>query len=152
MLKSDEPLSNFALNFNQRRYTEGPVASAPAGGPFDGYTVDANALGWAYACASSRAFRVAGPDRPAAMLPLIDVANHSFAPSAVVRPALGQGPGAIEMVAVGKSHYCPSRHPTHLESLSIDPMASFDVGEANFARLSTDTRFVRSLLELNDIL
>ena len=24
------------------------MASAPAGGPFDGYTVDANALGWAY--------------------------------------------------------------------------------------------------------
>lgn len=71
----------------------------PRGGPFDGFTVDANALGWAYACASSRAFRVAGPDRPAAMLPLVDVANHSFAPSAEVRPSLGLGPGAIEMVA-----------------------------------------------------
>ena len=50
------------------QFASGPLAAAtgaPHGGPFDGYTVDANALGWAYACASSRAFRVAGPDLPA---------------------------------------------------------------------------------------
>ena len=67
--------------------------------PFDGYSVGADTLGWAFACASSRAFRVAGEGKPAAMLPLIDVANHSFEPSAEVRPALGEGPGTIEMVA-----------------------------------------------------
>ena len=89
--------SRFLISF-----ANGPLAaavSAPHGGPFDGFAVDANALGWAFACASSRAFRVGGPHLPAAMLPLVDVANHSFEPSAVVRPALGLGPGAIEMVA-----------------------------------------------------
>ena len=86
--------SRFLVNF-----ARGPLAAASGashGGPFDGRTVDANALGWAYACASSRAFRIAGPEYPAAMLPLIDVANHSFDPTAMVRPAPG---GAIEMAA-----------------------------------------------------
>ena len=40
-----------------------------------------------------------GEGKPAAMLPLIDVANHSFEASAEVRAAVGEGPGAIEMVA-----------------------------------------------------
>jgi hypothetical protein len=69
--------------------------------PFSGLDVSADALGWATACASSRAFRVAGPDHPPAMLPLIDVANHSFEPTATVRPAFGDGVarGAVELAA-----------------------------------------------------
>ena len=69
--------------------------------PFSGLDVSADALGWATACASSRAFRVAGPDHPPAMLPLIDVANHSFEPTATVRPAFGEGVGrgAVELAA-----------------------------------------------------
>ena len=87
-------------------YSSGPLKDVTAGKdgktesvPFDGYSVGADALGWAFACASSRAFRVAGEGKPAAMLPLIDVANHSFEASAEVRAAMGEGPGAIEMVA-----------------------------------------------------
>ncbi|GIL70677.1 hypothetical protein Vretimale_3773 [Volvox reticuliferus] len=56
------------------------------GDPFGGVTVDINAMGWALACVSSRAFRTRGPSHPAAMLPLIDMANHSFAPNAEVLP------------------------------------------------------------------
>ena len=69
--------------------------------PFSGLDVSADALGWATACASSRAFRVAGPDQPPAMLPLIDVANHSFEPTATVRPGFGEGVGrgAVELAA-----------------------------------------------------
>lgn len=33
------------------------------------------------AVTTSRAFRVRGPDKPAAQLPLIDMCNHSFAPN-----------------------------------------------------------------------
>ena len=76
-------------------------ADAESSSPFSGLAVSADALGWATACASSRAFRVAGPDHPPAMLPLIDVANHSFEPTATVRPAFGDGVdrGAVELAA-----------------------------------------------------
>ena len=37
--------------------------------------------GWALAVVTSRAFRVRGPTQPAAMLPLIDMCNHSFQPN-----------------------------------------------------------------------
>eukprot|EP00873_Tetraselmis_striata_P016283 jgi/Tetstr1/436547/TSEL_002702.t1 len=64
--------------------------------PFGGQIVDANALGWALAVVTSRAFRTKGPDHPAAMLPLIDMCNHSFKPNCEIRPVRG---GAVELVA-----------------------------------------------------
>ncbi|WIA31032.1 hypothetical protein OEZ86_001070 [Tetradesmus obliquus] len=66
-----------------------------AADPFDGVTVDTNSLGWALAVVTSRAFRVAGPAAPAALLPLIDMANHSFEPNCEVVPV----PGGVAMVA-----------------------------------------------------
>lgn len=45
---------------------------------------------------SSSAYRVAGPDQPAAMLPLIDMANHSFDNNCGARP---HDDGGIEMYA-----------------------------------------------------
>lgn len=56
--------------------------------------IDANALGWAMACCSSRAFRIRGPEHPASLLPLIDMCNHSFEPNAKVRPS---SKGGMEM-------------------------------------------------------
>lgn len=53
------------------------------------------APGWALAVVSSRAFRVAGPQSPAALLPLIDMANHSFEPNCEVLPV----PGGVAMAA-----------------------------------------------------
>lgn len=52
--------------------------------PFHGLVVDANLLGWALAAVTSRAFRIGGMDRPATMLPLMDMANHSFRPNAKI--------------------------------------------------------------------
>ena len=40
------------------------------------------------AVTTSRAFRVRGPHKPAAQLPLIDMCNHSFAPNCQARLAL----------------------------------------------------------------
>jgi hypothetical protein len=47
-------------------FAEGALAH-----PFRGQAVDANSLGWAMAAVSSRAFRVHGPTKPAALLPLV---------------------------------------------------------------------------------
>lgn len=68
-------------------FASGPIANAAAeeAPPFAGATVDANALGWAMSAVSSRVFKVRGPDQPASMLPLIDIANHSFEPNVKVR-------------------------------------------------------------------
>lgn len=49
---------------------------AKAGGALAG--VDANALGWAMACCSSRAFRTRGNNHPASLLPLIGTARLSY--------------------------------------------------------------------------
>jgi hypothetical protein len=51
--------------------------------------------GWALAVVTSRAFRVSGPAAPAALLPLIDMANHSFDPNCEVVPV----PGGVAMIA-----------------------------------------------------
>ncbi|KAG2482949.1 hypothetical protein HYH03_018174 [Edaphochlamys debaryana] len=69
-----------------------PLPGSPAD-PFGGARVDINALGWALACVSSRAFRTRGPSHPAALLPLVDMANHSFDPNAEVLPVEGGGVG-----------------------------------------------------------
>jgi hypothetical protein len=53
-----------------------------AADPFGGVAVDVNALGWALACVTSRAFRLR---ERRALLPLIDMADHSFEPNAEVR-------------------------------------------------------------------
>ena len=55
------------------------------------------APGWALAVVTSRAFRVAGPNQPAAMLPLIDMCNHSFAPNCKLQPVDG---GDLQLVAL----------------------------------------------------
>jgi Rubisco LSMT substrate-binding/SET domain len=75
-----------------------PIRGNEAQDPFEGVEIDANALGWALAAVTSRAFRTRGPDQPAAMLPLIDMANHSFDPNAKIT---GQGgtSGAFQMVS-----------------------------------------------------
>lgn len=49
--------------------------------PFSGVDIDVNGLGWGLAVVTSRAFRTRGPDKPAALLPLIDMCNHSFEPN-----------------------------------------------------------------------
>ncbi|GFR48096.1 hypothetical protein Agub_g9781, partial [Astrephomene gubernaculifera] len=67
--------------------------------PFGGVPIDINALGWAMACVTSRAFRTRGPAQPSAMLPLIDMANHSFEPNAEVLPISG---GALGLFAKRK--------------------------------------------------
>ncbi|GAB4816663.1 hypothetical protein N2152v2_003709 [Parachlorella kessleri] len=72
----------------------GPLQGTPQD-PFEGATVDANALGWALGVVTSRAFRTRGPAHPAAMLPLIDMANHSFEPNCKIAAA-GSG---VSMVA-----------------------------------------------------
>jgi histone-lysine N-methyltransferase SETD3 len=51
---------------------------------------------------TSRAFRVRGPDYPAALLPLIDMANHSFDPNCEVLPvatSTGAPKGSVAMFA-----------------------------------------------------
>jgi histone-lysine N-methyltransferase SETD3 len=110
-------------------FANGPLAAASAdtaseGELFGGATVDANALGWALAAVSSRAFRRAAPagaaclailccafashlavpmcrvrgtGAPASMLPLIDICNHSFEPNVEVKPAAG---GALALRAL----------------------------------------------------
>lgn len=49
------------------------------------------------AVVTSRAFRVAGPMQPAAMLPLIDMCNHSFQPNCTLK-ALPNGD--LQLVAL----------------------------------------------------
>lgn len=68
--------------------------------PFGGCRVDLNAMGWALAAVSSRAFRTRGPAHPAAMLPLVDMANHSFDPNVEVLPVEG-GVGLFARKKVG---------------------------------------------------
>ncbi len=52
--------------------------------PFGGQQVDASALGWAMAAVSSRAFCVkqSGESGCQSLLPLVDMCNHSFTPTA----------------------------------------------------------------------
>ncbi|KAL4434341.1 hypothetical protein ABPG75_000782 [Micractinium tetrahymenae] len=69
--------------------------------PFEGAEVDANALGWALAVVTSRAFRTRGPGQPASLLPLVDMSNHSFEPNAKVVPGPG---GSMHMVALRELH------------------------------------------------
>lgn len=54
--------------------------------PFSGHQADVNAFGWGFATASSRAFRnpAAVGDKVYVMVPLIDMASHSFTPSCKV--------------------------------------------------------------------
>eukprot|EP00798_Chlamydomonas_sp_ICE-L_P020881 gene20881-27724_t len=82
------------------------LPETPAADPYQGVAVDLNALvgrmyvlfvGWAMACITSRAFRTRGPDHPAAMLPLIDMANHSFTPNCEVKPTDNGGIGMFAM-------------------------------------------------------
>eukprot|EP00892_Ulva_mutabilis_P009932 jgi/Ulvmu1/7310/UM035_0099.1 len=46
--------------------------------PFGGVAVDLSGVGWALGVVTSRAFATNGPDKPRSLLPLIDIANHSF--------------------------------------------------------------------------
>jgi hypothetical protein len=56
-------------------FAEGALAH-----PFRGQAVDANSLGWAMAAVSSRAFRVHGPTKPAALLPLVGMPRGAGLP------------------------------------------------------------------------
>lgn len=56
-------------------FAEGALAH-----PFRGQAVDANSLGWAMAAVSSRAFRVHGPTKPAALLPLVGMPRREGLP------------------------------------------------------------------------
>ena len=49
------------------------------------------------AVVTSRAFRTAGPSQPAAMLPLIDMCNHSFHPNCKLQPI---GGGDLQLIAL----------------------------------------------------
>ncbi|KAK3275910.1 hypothetical protein CYMTET_15991 [Cymbomonas tetramitiformis] len=60
------------------------LASGPLAGPqpaFSGCSVDLNAVGWALACVSSRAFRVHGAGLAPSLLPVMDLANHALEPN-----------------------------------------------------------------------
>ncbi|MEW5305232.1 MAG: hypothetical protein WDW36_007788 [Sanguina aurantia] len=67
--------------------------------PYDGVVIDMNALGWALSVVTSRAFRTRGAKYPASLLPLIDMANHSFQPNCKVTPVVD---GGIAMVTQHK--------------------------------------------------
>ena len=47
--------------------------------------------GWALGAVTSRAFRTRGPKHPAALLPLIDMCNHSFEPNCQLQPTPSGG-------------------------------------------------------------
>ena len=69
--------------------------------PFHGTEIDANALGWAFAAVTTRAFRPGGPKSPGVLLPLIDMCNHSFNPNAkVIGSKAGTASDCLSMVAV----------------------------------------------------
>lgn len=84
-----------------------PLPGSPAD-PFFGTLVDANALGWALAVVTSRAFRVLGPSQPASMLPLIDMCNHSFTPNCKLQPVNN---GDLQLVALQD---VPQQQPLHI--------------------------------------
>lgn len=90
------------LNFAQGALR--PLPGTPAD-TFAGTLIDANALGWALAVVTSRAFRVAGPSQPAAMLPLIDMCNHSFSPNCKLQP---QKDKSLQLVAL---EHIPQQQP-----------------------------------------
>lgn len=52
--------------------------------------------GWALAVTTSRAFAVRGPTKPRALLPVIDMCNHSFQPNCDIRK---EADGAITLFA-----------------------------------------------------
>ena len=58
-------------------------------------------VGWALAVVTSRAFRTRGPNHPAALLPLIDMANHSFDANCEVLPTQAGGVGLFSKRKVG---------------------------------------------------
>ena len=64
--------------------------------PFSGVLIDSNILGWGLAAVTSRAFRPKGTQHPACMLPLIDMANHSFTPNCKIMLSKG---GELNMIA-----------------------------------------------------
>mmetsp|Transcript_85633 Transcript_85633/g.138853 ORF Transcript_85633/g.138853 Transcript_85633/m.138853 type:complete len:349 (+) Transcript_85633:3-1049(+) len=72
---------------------------------FKGSHIDAAALSWASACATSRAYRVRG--RPgergghlAALLPVVDLINHAFEANCILVDAAHlAGPGAVAVTA-----------------------------------------------------
>eukprot|EP00466_Bigelowiella_natans_P000811 jgi/Bigna1/135435/aug1.29_g10143 len=65
-------------------FTNQHLSSSGSDGTFEGLKIDMNALGWGMAAVLSRAFSLSGGER--AMLPLIDLCNHSFTPNCKVKP------------------------------------------------------------------
>jgi uncharacterized membrane protein YgcG len=81
----------FLASFVKQEGLDGAAAETARQGPdaalaFSGAAVDASALAWAFSVSTSRAFRVRGEGRAPSCLPLIDMANHDFAPTARVVP------------------------------------------------------------------
>ena len=88
----------FLLDFSKGEL-EG-LPDKPDQDPFGGVSVEVNGLGWALAATSSRAFRAAGPRQPGALLPLIDMCNHSFEPNCAIEGDKESGSsGALTVVA-----------------------------------------------------
>ena len=67
-------------------FSAGALATPAAAAPFAGQQVGSAELGWAMMAVSSRAFKVGG-SAGHALLPLIDMANHSQSPNCKVLPA-----------------------------------------------------------------
>lgn len=112
-----------------------------------GQQVDTGALAWAMAAVSSRAFRPRGLSQPAALLPLVDMANHSSTPNALLRALETTNDGTVEMVAL-----CDMLEGTPVElsygSLSNDFfLLDYGFVEEQCSHDRVELRFQLSLLE-----
>ena len=83
----------FMARFHRDTLT--PALAAPDS-PFNGVSIDLNGLGWALGACTSRAFATRGPRKPRALLPLIDMCNHSFGANCDIQM---RKDGGVELVA-----------------------------------------------------
>ena len=97
----------FLATFVQQEGLDKAEEGSDASIAFSGAKVDANALAWSFSVVSSRAFRVHGEGRAPSCLPLIDMANHDFAPTAKVVPWREGGTGGSGVALVATSDLEP---------------------------------------------
>lgn len=88
--------NKWLIGFVKEHLAPNSGSAVSDGHPLAAQTLDANVMGWAFAAVTSRAFRVRPGGSPA-MLPLIDMCNHSSSPNAEVR-AISKG--AVELYAL----------------------------------------------------